>query len=100
MNYPCLSSRLIGRSYDMAALRSRMTGTADAALLLFGEEGAGNSALLDALAAELGREGTHSADLKHLTACLELSPDGPLTDVFRRIMEVLLLPPPQRLLAP
>ncbi|MFE7577188.1 AAA family ATPase, partial [Streptomyces sp. NPDC057521] len=57
MNYPCLSSRLIGRSYDMAALRSRMTGTADAALLLFGETGVGNSALLDALAAELGREG-------------------------------------------
>ncbi|MFB8212534.1 hypothetical protein [Streptomyces sp. NPDC056010] len=57
MNYPCLSSRLIGRSYDMAALRSRMTGTADAALQLFGEAGAGNSALLDALAAELGREG-------------------------------------------
>ncbi|MER6165599.1 ATP-binding protein [Streptomyces violaceorubidus] len=60
MNHPRHArppSRLIGRSQDLAALRSRLTGTADAALLLSGEAGAGKTALLDALAAELGQDG-------------------------------------------
>jgi len=48
-----------------------------------------------------------AADLGHLTACLDLfagagtePPDGEerLADVFRRVMEVLLLPPPSGLL--
>ncbi|MFD7134878.1 hypothetical protein [Streptomyces sp. NPDC059894] len=51
-----------------------------------------------------------AADLGHLTACLDLfveaerarrpgaDRDGGPTDVFRRVMEVLLLPPPDGLL--
>lgn len=48
-----------------------------------------------------------AADLGHLTACLDLfagadaePPEGeePLSDVFRRVMDVLLLPPPSGLL--
>ncbi|MGW1124383.1 hypothetical protein [Streptomyces sp. NPDC002526] len=78
MNYPCLSSRLIGRSHDTAALRSRMTGTADAALL----------PLLD----------SGHRDALRMTVGLGGSP--PPSRLLTSTAVLLLLPPPQRLLAP
>ncbi|MGV9915369.1 ATP-binding protein [Streptomyces tendae] len=91
MNDPCDPTRLIGRTKDLAFIRSHLSGLAGTSLLLSGTAGVGKTALLEEAAAHLRQEGARVLWLKGAQFETDIGYSGlnllllPLQDSFDRL---------------